>query len=812
VAIKLVRRGGEAARQVLHRFRLERQILAALDHPNIAKLLDGGSLPDGSPFLVLELVRGRPIDRWCDEHGATLRRRIELTLEVCAAVAAAHRRLIVHRDLKPGNILVTESGAPKLLDFGIAKLLDPSFADFELARTRTGFTALTLAYASPEQLGAEPVTTATDVYSLGVVLYELLTGRGPYGDGLSDLDLARAIAEREPRLPSASVPAADPRVPPSRRKELAGDLDAILLKALRKEPAARYPSVEALADDLRRYLDGRPVEARRGSRGYRLGKLLRRHRLAAALAALVVLSLAALAAGSALASRRLARERDATAHERDVAARERDTARATTDFLVKLFAASDPAEARGQEVTARELLARGASRIDRELGGQPGVQAALLDTLGRVHANLGLYDAAREQLGRSLELRATLGQAESGEATRTLAELGWSEVQAGRFEEGERRLREALARERLTPAGSVFEAQLLSQLGGVVGYRERFEEAQRLLEQAVAMRRDLPPGDDRVLESSLNNLALLQAASDRWGEAATNFRQVVEVLVRRYGEEHPSVVIVRTNASWALAGLGDWAAAEREAADAERIAAKILGEAHPATARARFFRGWALTGLGRFDEAEAPLRASLATRRSLAASGVEVMQSFQGIARMLWWSGRKLEALATLEEAERLAERAAGESGGRAPGEVEADRADLLLALDRPAVALPLAERALERAAADPRSLPKADARVRLAEVRLALGEPAAARPLIESALALVEGDDLDSKLLRRRILVARARLEAAEGERDQADRTFGEAALLERFCAPGDPARGEAARRRAELDRPPAAASARSR
>ncbi len=810
VAIKLLHRGGEAARQVLDRFRLERQILATLDHPNIAKLLDGGSLPDGAPFLVLELVHGDRIDRWCETHRATVRQRLELVLEVCAAVAAAHRRLIVHRDLKPANILVTEAGAPKLLDFGIAKLLEPATSGFAAAETRTGVAVLTLSYASPEQLRAEPVTTATDVYALGVILYELLTGRGPYGDAVTDFDLIQAIAGHQPLAPSAAAGAgspiganedADPRARAQRRRALAGDLDAIVLKALRKEPAARYPSVEALADDIRRHLDGSPVLARRGSRIYRLGKLLSRHRVAAALSALVVLALAMLAITAVAASRRLARERDATAHERDVAARERDTARATTDFLVKLFAASDPSEARGQEVTARELLARGAGRIDRDLAGQPGVQAALLDTLGRVHANLGLYDTARAQLGRALELRQAIGQAESPEATRTLYELGWSEVQAGRFDVGEQRLREALARERRTAESSVFEAQLLSQLGAVAGYRERYDEARGLFEQAVAMRRALPPGDDRVLEVALNNLALFQAALDRWEEAAANFRQVAAELERRYGAEHPTLAIVRANASWALAGLGDWEGAEREAAVAERTALEVLGEDHPATARARFFHGWALTGLGRFAQAEAPLRAALATRRKISASDIEVMQSYQGLARLLWWSGRKLAALAVLEEAAALEERAAAATGPRAPSEVAADRADLLLALGRPAEALPLAAASLARSATDARALAPADASVRLGEIRLALGDLTGARPLIEKSLSLATGDDFDSRLIRRRGLVARARLERAEGKIAEARRTLGEAGELERWCAPGDPARGEAARLAADLD-----------
>ena len=309
VAVKLVRGGFDSA-FVLERFRNERQILATLDHPNIARLLDGGTTDDGVPYLVMELIEGERIDLYCDTHQLSITERLQLFRQVCAAVQYAHQRLVIHRDIKPSNILVTQDGAPKLLDFGIAKILDPAAAGAETTLARP----MTPEYASPEQIRGQPITTASDVYSLGVVLYQLLTGRSPYmADTRSTHELARAVCESDPGRPSTVVlkpqplPPAEQAVPftseqlsrsregsPAKlQRRLAGDLDDIVLMALRKEPARRYASVEQLADDLRRHLEGLPVTASQGSWSYRAGKFVRRHRVLIAAAALVVFTLLA---------------------------------------------------------------------------------------------------------------------------------------------------------------------------------------------------------------------------------------------------------------------------------------------------------------------------------------------------------------------------------------------------------------------------------------------------------------------------------------------------------------------------------------
>lgn len=441
VALKVVtdpfRRGRAGAGELAERFRRERRILAQLDHSAIARLVDGGELPDGSPFLAMELVDGVPIDRYCREHGLGVRERVRLFLDVCAAVESAHRALVVHRDLKPANVLVTPSGAVKLLDFGIAKLLGPE-SDPGLA-TATGLQPLTPRYASPEQVRGDPVTTATDVYSLGVVLFELLTGTSPYPvEGPSPVAWVRAVCDEEPRTPStvaargsgAPDPGPDSRatgLPEDVASLLRGDLDAILLQALRKDPSARYGSVREMAEDLERHLDGRPVLARRRTLVYTTGRFVRRHR-AAVLGSVVVVALlaawlASLAAGTERA--RLAQRFAGEARALETAMR--------IEYLLPphdLRPARARVEARMEDIRASM----------EELGPQargPGLLA-----LGRGALALGDLTAARRHLDAAMEATggddpevvAALAEClarQYGEATQTFREAWTLDVREG---------------------------------------------------------------------------------------------------------------------------------------------------------------------------------------------------------------------------------------------------------------------------------------------------------------------------------------------------------------------------------------------
>ncbi|HYG63748.1 MAG TPA: serine/threonine-protein kinase, partial [Thermoanaerobaculia bacterium] len=406
VAVKILRSGLEGT-GALHRFLAERQILARLEHPGIARLYDGGRTTGGRPFLVMELVDGLPLDEYCDRHRLGVEERLRLFVRICAAVQHAHQNLLVHRDLKPANILVTAEGEPKLLDFGIAKRLGPESADGADGSgpvTRTGLRVMTPSYASPEQVRGEAITTASDVYSLGVLLYELLAGRSPYriAGGLPH-EVERAICDDEPERPSQAllrisgdrppeeIAAARGTRPQALRRRLRGDLDTIVLEALRKEPRRRYGSAARLAEDIERHLRNLPVAARPDSLLYRTRKLLRRRRAAAIAVTLGAL----LALGFVLSlveqGRRLARERD--------------KARYALSFLVEAFKNADPYHTRGRRLTAEEVLEQGAARVARDLHGRPEVQAAVLDAIGEVYLGQGRADAAAPLLERALAMR-----------------------------------------------------------------------------------------------------------------------------------------------------------------------------------------------------------------------------------------------------------------------------------------------------------------------------------------------------------------------------------------------------------------------
>lgn len=427
VAVKLVR-GGTDSSFVLERILIERQILAGLDHPNIARLLDGGTTHDGLPYLVMELVTGVPIDQYCDEHRLNITQRLQLFRQVCAAVQYAHQRLVIHRDIKPNNILVGEDGAPKLLDFGIAKLLDPTGAS-----QVTTMQAMTPEYASPEQIRGETITTASDVYSLGVLLYQLLTGRSPHaGDTRSVQGLAKAICDTEPALPSQRVlqiekveggysqltpeAVSNPRegTPARLQRRLTGDLDNIVLKALRKEPERRYASVEHFAEDIRRHLEGRPVSARKDSWSYRAGKFVRRHRAAVSASAVAGIILVAGIVAN-VREGRIARANGERAERRF-----NDVRQLANSFL---FEFHDAIQHLPGATPARELVVKRAleylDSLAKEAGSDASLQRELATAYDKVanvqgapyRDNLGNYQGALASYRKALAIREQLRQA-----------------------------------------------------------------------------------------------------------------------------------------------------------------------------------------------------------------------------------------------------------------------------------------------------------------------------------------------------------------------------------------------------------------
>jgi len=527
VALKVIRRGMDSD-LILHRFLTERQILASLEHPLIARLYDAGTTEDGLPYFVMEQIDGRTLVADCDARCLPVAARIELFRQVCAAVQYAHQRLIVHRDLKPSNILVTADGVPKLLDFGLATVLDPLDPENTAAADLTvvGARLMTPEYASPEQARGDRVTTATDVYSLGAVLYELLTGRPPRRSG-------------EPERPSAAVLTAPEEVSRTRgttahrlQRQLAGDLDNIILKALRQEPERRYGSAEQLSEDLHRHLAGLPVSARADTLWYRTRKLAQRHRAGLAAAAAVILAVALLIIFYTV---RLARERD---HAR----REAETARQVSAFLASLFALSDPERAKGAKLTARDLLDRGARSIDHDLAGQPAVAAAMLDLIGNLYRDLNLYPQAKPLLERSLALRTRTLGAESAETAESRRDLGTLLHSMGDEKSARTLLEQTLrTQERVLGPSHPDVAKTATTLANVLKATGDYSRARALFERAIAIQQAAPGGATLDATKTLSNYGLLlQRLGDPRGAKAL-FERSLALQEKLLGPQSPTV-------------------------------------------------------------------------------------------------------------------------------------------------------------------------------------------------------------------------------------------------------------------------------
>ena len=620
VAIKVVY-GGALARGVQSRLKIERQILAQLDHPNIAHLLDGGSLPDGTAYIVMEYVDGMPIDAYCDTHRLDIAARLRLFQTVCAAVHYAHQNLIVHRDLKPSNILVTASGAPKLLDFGIAKLLDERQAGrHTLAVTHADIRVMTPDHASPEQVRGQLITTSSDVYVLGVLLYKLLAGTGPFFiPSMRLTDIERAICEKDPPLPSDAVGTddsvetreiADARGASANRlrRILRGDLDNIVLMAMRKEPERRYASSQQMASDIQRYLEGKPVIARRDTMSYRTVKFVRRHWLPVGAGASVVFLILAFATTTYVQSVRIVAERDRAAQQRGLADRERIRAEEVSSFLVNLFKLSDPEENRGNQVTARELLDSGANRLRAGLKDQPETKAALLATVGAVYDSLGQYKEALPILDESLRL-----QSSSDHKSRiyTLLEVGRARFGAGDLSGAEAPLQQALHLSQDDFGAASQESgrslwalgQLRYQEGQLVDAKELYNRSLNILETTSA-----PPTDVSAL---LDDLAQVYAREHQWTLAKQTYQRALEVDRRVLGDDHPRVARHLNNLAVVAQNSGDLKLAETLYLDAIRRNERAYGDQHPETGAVRGNYGLLLQSEGRLAEAEPFLRSAL---------------------------------------------------------------------------------------------------------------------------------------------------------------------------------------------------------
>jgi eukaryotic-like serine/threonine-protein kinase len=599
VAVKILRQGmGPDARR---RLRVERQILAALDHPYIARFLFGDTTADGLPFFAMEFVEGLRVDEYCRRRRLSVDERLDLFLKICSAVEYAHRNLVVHRDLKPGNILVTDDGTPKLLDFGIAKLLAPGLAPAgSVATTARWARVLTPAYASPEQIWGEPITTATDVYSLGVLLYELLTGAPPlrFGDAAPG-EVERAVREQEPRRPSAA--ALDPdgsggttRDRPRRElhRRLAGDLDQILLKALRKEPNRRYSSVERFAEDLRRHLRGEPVRARKGTLAYRSNRFLKRHRWQTAAGAAFLITVLAFAAAFASQAGRIRRQADQIAQQRDQARHESDERQRILTFFEDVFTRVGELERKGHELKAAETLNLGVQMVG-ERHEEPEVTADLLAILGRDLASVQQFQQAESALGDALAIRRRVFGEDSVPAALTYHDLSGVSFQLARYEEAEQRARRAVELIRRHRGDDDLDlADALINLATALYAQRRYDEAEPLFRESLAIRRKRLGDEDPKVVQSLNHLGLALASRGRYDEAEGTLRQALTIQRRVAGPLDWTLAYTLNNLAFALQEKGDLDAAEPLLDEAVSIWRKTLADDDPQL-------GFALQGLGR---------------------------------------------------------------------------------------------------------------------------------------------------------------------------------------------------------------------
>jgi serine/threonine-protein kinase len=642
----------------VRRFRTERQTLANLNHPSIPKLLDTGITEDGLCYIVMEYVEGEAVDFYCDARGLSITRRLELFRQVCSAVHHAHQNLVVHRDLKPANILVTADGSPKLLDFGIAKLLETDGAPPAKAATQTGWQVMTPGYASPEQVAGGPITTASDVYSLGVVLYELLTGRRPYRlASPSRRDILQAICEQEPERPSTRVMQTEvvPGAPESSetttltpdtvsrtregtperlRRRLSGDLDTIVMMALRKEPQRRYSSAEQLSEDIRRHLAGLPVMARKDTVLYRGGKFVRRHRAGVATAALTALCLTggtvvtarlAQVAGSQRAAAEAARQAEKT--ERIAAEESKKETEAALTFLVELFGVSDPfigstlTKKRGLSVTAGEILESGAEKVREELADSARVRARLMDAIGSVYQRLGALEPAEQLLRDALELR--------------LKELGESNTET---------------------------ATTLNNLGALLLERGEHAEASSLLERAAMVRRRLLGDDDPVLATTLSNLAALAQRRSELAIAESLYREALGIYERAKGAESVHVAVTLGNLANVLYESGK----RREAIEMQRRCVTVLreehGSDHAEAAQATGNLGAMLIMDDQHEEAEPLLREAVEIgRRTLGGDHPVLAQALHNLAGVHEWHNDPDQAMFLYAEALEMRRRVLGE-------------------------------------------------------------------------------------------------------------------------------------------------------
>jgi len=698
IALKLIKAGMYDA-AIVQRFQAERQSLALMDHPAIAKVFDAGATPTGQPYFAMEYVDGVPITDFCDQRRHGIRDRLKLFLQVCEGVQHAHQKAIIHRDLKPANILVVEVDGrpmPRIIDFGLAKATSPVAAG-ETLLTRVGAFLGTPGYMSPEQANPDvhDVDTRADVYSLGVILYELLTGLLPFDTTQwkkQRLDeVLRQLRETDPQRPSirfssnrdTSTDRAAARSTEPRQlvMSLRGDLDWIAMKALERDRDRRYGAPSDLAADIERYLENRPVMARPTSTGYRLRKYVRRHRVAVSVVSGTAALLVAFTVAQAVQLRRITRERD--------------RANRITDFMIGMFRVSQPSQARGNAVTAREILDKASNDIDKGLTKDPELQAQLIDVMGNVYTSLGLYQKGGALLTRAAETRRRVLGPKNPDTLRSMGSLAWNLQRDGRYSDAEKLGRETLNSERkelgpesrdtlktegdlawtLYEEGKYAEAEELfrhtleiqqrvlgqedketilsmSVLGWTLAVEGHYADAEKMEREAVDTgRRALGPLDTTTL-TAMNNLAGILQWQSRYSDADKLYRELIDLNLRGRGPEHPDTLIARNNLANVLGYEGRYEEAanlQRETLETQR---RTLGAEHRDTLITAMGLANSLGALGKYDEAEKLLhQTGDIQRRTLGPESPLAATTTYNLACLAVRRARSDDAFAFLREA-----------------------------------------------------------------------------------------------------------------------------------------------------------------
>ncbi len=652
VAVKILRKGLDTE-DILQRFDSERQILAQLNHPNITHLIDGGITCDNRPYFVMEYVEGMPIDAYCDEFKLTINERLNLFFQICDALSYAHQNLVIHRDLKPGNILVTGQGYVKLLDFGIAKLIDDN-VPFPKTIAHTGLRLMTPEYASPEQLCGKPMNTASDIYQLGLILYNLLSGCKAHSFKNKSLtETEQIILEEKAKKPSYKLSEIDINnlkqiaenrsVGPKKLiQELRGDLDTITINALQKEPAQRYQSVVEFREDIDRYLEGLPIHSRKQSIPYRTAKFLKRNQLPVATVTIFVAMLVSFFIFYNLS----------ITEQRNEAQKEALKAAQITSFLVDLFEANDPTQFQGESLTAWQLLEQGEERI-KLLEGQPEVQAQMFEVTGQIYRKIGQFDRSEELLTNALDIRKDILDDNHTETISVYNELGLLYSDLGNFEKSDSLLRLALELQLsdVSPSTTML-AETKFNLAYILRRMGNYDEAEDLYRQSYDLRNRLYGQNHESTIASMSSLGVTLLNKGNYSESEKIFRDVLELRKDLIGPIHPDLAMSMNNLGATLLTVGRFKEAEDLFIESLAMRRMLLGDMHPKVALTMNNLGISLMEQGHFDNAYEHIQQALSIRTTvLGDDNINTAISKFSLGELFLYTERPSDAQKVLTEA-----------------------------------------------------------------------------------------------------------------------------------------------------------------